>query len=125
MRINCPTCEIEFDVSDKQAGQKGLCPDCETKFVIPLDPEGNSEILSLGKVTGNKADPDRDTDGEEEGGHAMRPGDVGYGSKHGEEIVRGGSPLARLAIGLAIGLVIGLVIGFVIGWLVRGQFGAD
>lgn len=118
MRINCPTCEVEFDVSDKQAGQKGLCPDCETKFVISLDPEGGSEILSLGKAPGNKAIQDRDTDDEEDEGHVMRPGDVGYGLKHGEEIVREGGPLARLSVGLGMGLVIGLVIGFVIGWLV-------
>ena len=114
MRINCPTCELEFEVSDKQVGQKALCPDCETRFIIPVDPEGDSEILSLGKGTEVKAAPEREIDGKEEEGQAMRPGDVGYGLKDGDKIISKGSPLASLWIGLSIGLVI----GFVIGWLV-------
>ena len=49
MRINCPTCELAFEVSDNQTGQKALCPECETRFIIPSDGEGKGEILSVGK----------------------------------------------------------------------------
>ncbi|MFP6872842.1 MAG: hypothetical protein VCA55_04965 [Verrucomicrobiales bacterium] len=126
MRINCPTCEVEFDVSDKQVGQKGLCPDCGTRFVIPLDSEGGSEILSLGKATGNKANSDRDTDDEDDGESRVEEDDAEPQTKElaeepaeepaeeAADIACGASPLALLAVGLAIGLVI----GFVVGWLV-------
>ncbi len=49
MRINCPTCELAFEISDDQVGHKALCPECGTRFLIPADSKRKVEILSVGK----------------------------------------------------------------------------
>ncbi len=107
MRINCPTCEIEFEISGKQVGQKALCPDCETRFIIPTDPNGEFEVLSVGKpVEAEKEEPK-----EEPKEESKEDGEI--------EDSLDGDDSGRNALGLMlIGLAVGLVLGFLIGWLV-------
>ena len=130
MRINCPTCALAFEVSDNQTGQKALCPECETRFIIPPDGEGKGEILSVGKgdkeeengketvnqragdEAGEKEAGEKDA-GEEDAGND----NVGEGNLAGdpaEEIVEERGAWGYLAVGVAIGLLF----GFLIGWLV-------
>ena len=114
MRINCPTCELAFEVSDKQAGQKALCPDCETRFIIPLDPDGEFEVLSVGKAgEAEKASQGSQSakDGEAKDGEAK--------DNNGSEDPSGGDVAVTSVWGLlALGLAVGLILGFLIGWLV-------
>lgn len=67
MRIECPTCNIGFNVSDDQVGTKGLCPKCETKFIIPADPDDEVEVLAEGKIEagGSKKSADESEDRKE------------------------------------------------------------
>jgi hypothetical protein len=139
MRINCPTCELAFEVSDKQAGQKALCPDCETRFIIPLDPDGEFEVLSLGKAgeaekasQGSQSAKDGEAkdgeakDGEAKDGEAKdgeaKDGEAKDGEakdNNGSEDPSGGDVAVTSVWGLlALGLAVGLILGFLIGWLV-------
>ena len=139
MRINCPTCELAFEVSDKQAGQKALCPDCETRFIIPLDPDGEFEVLSVGKAgeaekasQGSQSAKDGDAkdgdakDGDAKDGDAKdgdaKDGDAKDGDakdNNGSEDPSGGDVAVTSVWGLlALGLAVGLILGFLIGWLV-------
>ncbi len=124
MRINCPTCELAFEVSDKQAGQKALCPDCETRFIIPLDPDGEFEVLSVGKAgEAEKASQGSQSakDGEAKDGEA-KDGEAKDGEakdNNGSEDPSGGDVAVTSVWGLlALGLAVGLILGFLIGWLV-------
>ena len=50
IRIYCPACRTPFDVDDSLAGEKGLCPSCNTKFTIrrPEAPStGHTHALGL------------------------------------------------------------------------------
>ena len=124
MRINCPTCDLVFEVSDDQSGQKALCPECGTRFLIPVDGKGNGEILSVGNA---------EQDLKEEAQSSIEPSVEGAKNEiSGDDIandeVRDNQDSVdhteergelKSAWGyLAVGVAIGLLFGFLIGWLV-------
>ncbi len=125
MRINCPTCDLAFEVSDDQSGQKALCPECGTRFMIPADGKGKGEILSVGNAG---QDPKKETQSSTELAVEGAQNDVsgdGIGNDevsddrdsagdHTEEREELKSAWGYLAVGVAIGLLF----GFLIGWLV-------
>ena len=125
MRINCPTCDLAFEVSDDQSGQKALCPECGTRFLIPVDGKGKGEILSFGKAgRDQKEEAQLSTELSVEGAQNEISGDdiakdevsdnqdsaVDHTEERGE---------LKSAWGyLGVGVAIGLLFGFLIGWLV-------
>jgi len=125
MRINCPTCDLAFEVSGDQSGQKSLCPECGTRFLIPAEGKGKGEILSVGNtgqdqkeefqssaalsVEHAKIEISDDVIGNDEvRGHQDSTGD------NAEET----GELKGVWRYLAVGVAIGLLFGFLIGWLV-------
>jgi uncharacterized protein YkwD len=50
MEINCPICTIPIELTKEHIGQKGRCPNCESKFIIPPVPDGEFQILHRGRI---------------------------------------------------------------------------
>jgi hypothetical protein len=40
IKVTCPSCKAEFNVSEKFAGKQGPCPKCKTKITVPALPAG-------------------------------------------------------------------------------------
>ena len=57
MKISCPICETSIEVSKFLVGQKGRCPRCSSKFIIPESPEDEMEILERGEIPADEAVP--------------------------------------------------------------------
>ncbi len=142
MRIECPTCNLGFNVSDDQVGTKGLCPKCETKFIIPADPDAEIDVLEEGVIGEDEKVESKRGRGEgksgaeaaaakEEGGKGRErregEGSKGEGDeapptqKLADDVVDDGEEdfdtggLGR-ALGLiALGLLLGLALGFALG----------
>ena len=51
MEIKCPVCSIPIEVTADHIGQKGRCPSCESKFIIPKNSGDEVQILHRGEVT--------------------------------------------------------------------------
>ena len=45
MKIECPICSMSIEITKDHVGRKGRCTKCESKFIIPKDPDGDFEIL--------------------------------------------------------------------------------
>ncbi len=128
MRIECPTCHIGLNVSDDQVGEKGLCPKCGTKFIIPADPDDEIEVLAEGKVP--EEESKSDTGSEKEEVERLDPvedvEDIEDVEDVDDEEHDGAVAGAGKAVGLlGIGLVVGLAIGFAIGQMTAGGGGDD
>ncbi|MGI9240632.1 MAG: c-type cytochrome domain-containing protein [Verrucomicrobiales bacterium] len=50
MKISCPICQTPIEVSKFLVGQKGRCPNCSSKFIIPESPEDEAEVLERGEI---------------------------------------------------------------------------
>ena len=50
MEIKCPICSISIEVTEDHIGQKGRCPSCESKFIIPKNSADEFQILHRGEV---------------------------------------------------------------------------
>ncbi len=140
MRISCPICDTGFNVAEKQVGQKGLCPKCSTKFIIPSDPDDDIEILAEGEFPeeseekGKKKSPKSeklsekrkkkgDSDKEKRKSRAStRLIDEEDGDDDDEFDTGGAGKIIGM---LAIGLIIGLAIGFVLGRMTAGKDDGD
>ena len=133
MRISCPICDTGFNVSEQQVGQKGLCPKCSTKFIIPTDPDDDIEILAEGEIPEKsdkrespkseklveKRKKKEDSDREKRKSRAStRLIDEDDGDDDDEFDTGGAGKIIGM---LAIGLIIGLAIGFVLGRMTAGS----
>jgi len=47
IKFNCENCGQEFEVSDQNAGQKGICPKCQEPIVIPPAEQGPGEVSAI------------------------------------------------------------------------------
>jgi uncharacterized protein YkwD len=45
MEIKCPVCSTPIEITEEHIGQKGRCPGCESKFIIPENPDEEFQIL--------------------------------------------------------------------------------
>ena len=50
MKIECPICSIAIEVTEEHVGRKGRCDRCESKFIVPADPQDEVEILHRGEA---------------------------------------------------------------------------
>ena len=57
MKISCPICSTEIEVSKFLVGQKGRCPRCASKFIIPENPGDETEILERGEIPEEEPEP--------------------------------------------------------------------
>ena len=64
MLIQCPICTTSIEVTNAQIGQKGRCQKCESKFIIPEDPDAEFEILERGEAPEEES-PDEESSDEE------------------------------------------------------------
>ena len=39
MKIECPICSMQIDITKAHVGRKGRCSRCESKFIIPANPD--------------------------------------------------------------------------------------
>ena len=53
IHFKCPGCQLQFDVDDALAEQKGQCSNCETKFIIPVANDTDNIVI----VTKNSDEP--------------------------------------------------------------------
>jgi len=57
MNISCPICDTSIEVSKFLVGQKGRCPNCSSKFIIPESPDDEMEVLERGEVPKQAPEP--------------------------------------------------------------------
>ena len=50
MNICCPVCGTSIEVSKFLVGQKGRCPNCASKFIIPESADDEIELLEKGEI---------------------------------------------------------------------------
>ena len=58
MNISCPLCATNIEVSKFLVGQKGRCPRCSSKFLIPESEDAVAEILEKGEIPANDPEPE-------------------------------------------------------------------
>ena len=57
MQISCPICDTSIEVSKFLIGQKGRCPRCSSKFIIPGSEDDEPEILERGEIPKDEPKP--------------------------------------------------------------------
>jgi mono/diheme cytochrome c family protein len=57
MKISCPICDTSIEVSKFLVGQKGRCPRCASKFLIPESPDDEMEVLERGEIPDDEPEP--------------------------------------------------------------------
>ncbi|MFT5410191.1 MAG: hypothetical protein ACI9NC_002918 [Verrucomicrobiales bacterium] len=50
MKIECPICSMQIEITKEHIGRKGRCDRCESKFIIPANPGDEFEILHRGEA---------------------------------------------------------------------------
>jgi predicted Zn finger-like uncharacterized protein len=56
LKIDCPVCSTVVRVTEVNIGKKGRCERCSSKFIVPLHPGEEAEILERGKLPMSKID---------------------------------------------------------------------
>ena len=57
MKISCPICDTSIEVSKFLVGQKGRCPRCSSKFLIPESEGDEIDILERGEIPEDEPAP--------------------------------------------------------------------
>jgi mono/diheme cytochrome c family protein len=57
MKISCPICDTSIEVSKFLVGQKGRCPRCSSKFLIPESEDGEIDLLERGEIPKDEPAP--------------------------------------------------------------------
>lgn len=58
MKFSCPICDTSIEVSKFLVGQKGRCPRCSSKFLVPESENDEIEILERGEIPEDGPEPE-------------------------------------------------------------------